>query len=100
MILLSSCTTTPKEIVITKNVPIFIKPPYPVGTTLEVPKFYVVTDSSCQKVYSEVGPLFSLDTVGYQQMARNIQELRRYILELQNVIKYYEKAIEINNESN
>lgn len=97
ILLISGCTTTPNKIDIV-DIPdtnIILHPPKPVGVSLEVPTFYVVNATTCQKVVEENGPLFSMDTLGYQQMARNIQELRRYILELQNVVKYYEEAIDI-----
>lgn len=78
---------------ITVNRFIILDPPKPVGVTLEIPTFYVVTATTCQKVSEDNGPLFSLDSLGYQKMARNIQEMRRYILELQNVIKYYKEVV-------
>ena len=102
ILMITGCTSKAPELTVVKEVErlILVKPPKPAGLTLEVPTFRVITGNTCLKVYEETGPMFSLDALGYQQMARNIQEMRRYILELQNVIKFYEEAIEkVKNES-
>jgi hypothetical protein len=44
--------------------------------------------------------IFAVNTDGYETLSVNVQELRRYIIELQGVVIYYKNSIEEYNRAN
>ena len=101
---LAGCASTPPTPPVTPQQvsPVIIHPTLPIPVTLEVPKFYVLTPDNVQEFFTrEKTPVvYAVDTSGYQVLAANVQELRRYILELQNVVKYYKTSIEAQKKQN
>ena len=106
VVLLAGCTSTPQpEVIIPPPVvvsPILIHPPLPMPLDLQTPKFYVLTQDNIQEFFQkEKTPvIYAVDTAGYQALSGNVQEMRRYILELQNVVKYYKASIEAQKNEN
>jgi len=76
--------------------PVIIHPSSPTPVELEAPQFYVLTPNNIDKFFEREGVavVFAVSTDGYESLALNIQELRRYINELQGVVLYYKTSIE------
>ena len=99
ILLLSNCST-PEEVVVVKpqyiqrSIPIQARPA-PVELT-DV-KWYVATedtiDDFLEKFRTENGPVafMAVSVQGYENIALNVEELRRYILQQKQTISYYEK---------
>lgn len=82
-----------------KPVPIEITQPIlPKEIDLKEPYWYVVSeknlDEFLERVQEEQGTLvfFAMSVPDYELMAYNMQELRRYIRELQTVVVYYREV--------
>ena len=82
-----------------KPVPIEITQPIlPKEIDLKEPYWYVVSeknlDEFLERVKEEQGTLvfFAMSVPDYELMAYNMQELRRYIRELQTVVVYYREV--------
>lgn len=100
-IVLSGCslfqTKTETEVVtIPQNIPIQ-QHPDPIDL-LDV-RFYVVSDNNFDEFVEEYrnryGDLvfFSLTVPHYENLSLNIAEIRRYIIQQKNIIRYYENSI-------
>ena len=79
------CTPVPK-----------IDPPMPAPITLSAPEFYVVSDENEESFLVRIqkdsnGVFYAITPGGYTVLAQNMQELRRYIRELQQVVLYYKR---------
>jgi len=77
------CTPVPK-----------IDPPMPAPVTLSSPEFYVVSNENEASFLVRIekdsnGVFYAISPGGYTVLAQNMQELRRYIRELQQVVVYY-----------
>ena len=72
-----------------------IEPSLPTPVTLEAPTFYVLTEKNFQSFFNNTGEgsAFSVSAQGYEILSRNVQEMRRYILELQKTIEAYKKLL-------
>lgn len=90
----------PQEIqIVTKpvNVPI-IQPVFPRPVSLKEPYWYVVSDKNLEeflrRVEKDEGQIvfFAMSVQDYELMAYNVQEIKRYIKELKEVIVYYKKV--------
>lgn len=116
IILLSSgCSSIPKidftppppVKVITEEVPIEIyQPPLPQQITLQDVGWFVITkdnwEESVKKVEKILGGefvVFAMTPPDYENMAANLQELRRYIRQQKEIILYYRKATEVADEA-
>ena len=71
-----------------------IDPPIPSPVVLVAPEFYVVSDKNKESFEVRIqkdsgGVYYAITPTGYTILAQNMQELRRYIKELQQVIIYY-----------
>ena len=85
--------------VITKPIErVIAQPVMPREIDLKEPYWYVVSDKNIDeflaKIEKEVGQVvfFAMSVPDYELMAYNMQELRRYIRELKEVVVYYEKV--------
>tara|TARA_B100001059_G_C17260022_1_gene298485 strand:+ start:10 stop:432 length:423 start_codon:yes stop_codon:yes gene_type:complete len=93
--------------VITEEVKVDIyQPPLPNEIGLENVEWFVITknnwDESVAKVENLLGGDFvvmALTPKGYENMAYNLQEIRRYIRQQKEIILYYRKATEAADES-
>lgn len=71
-------------------------PPDPVELTKV--KWYVVTEKNLPEFLKQfekdngVVAFMAISVQGYENMAMNVQELRRYILQQKSIIVYYEQA--------
>lgn len=76
--------------------PIIIHPPPPDAIELKSVKFYVVSEKNLDKFLEEMktsdGVFYAITPTGYENMSYNVQELRRYVKELQTVLLFYRKA--------
>ena len=100
-------TPPPPVKVITEEVKIDIyQPPLPNEIGLENVEWFVITknnwDESVAKVENLLGGDFvvmALTPKGYENMAYNLQEIRRYIRQQKEIILYYRNATEAADES-
>jgi hypothetical protein len=92
-----------------ERAPIPMQPP-PAPVKLGSVEWYVVTEDTYsdfkEKLVNRQGlPVwYSITVNDYENLSINLEELRRYIIEQQELLKYYEKAItedseEINTET-
>lgn len=96
---ISGCSLIPKprEVeIITKPVEIEITQPLlPRKLDLKSPQWYVVSDANLdeflKRIDKEAGGVvfFAMSPGDYEMMAYNMQELRRYVKEMNEVIIYY-----------
>lgn len=93
---------TPEPIVKTvteyKTLEIY-QPPLPKAISLQDVEFFVVTEKNfeeqvkkLEKLQSGTYVLFGLTPQDYENMAYNLQELRRYIRQQKEIIIYYREA--------
>ena len=97
-----SCSLIPSRQqvdIITKPIErIIVQPVMPRAIDLKEPYWYVVSsknlDEFLARVEKEEGQVvfFAMSVPDYELMAYNMQELKRYINELQEVIVYYRKV--------
>ena len=89
-----------KEVVIkTKPIEIEIaQPERPKEIKLERPEWFVVNSSNLQeflekvrKIQSDEPVFFAFTPQDYEKMSYNLQEIRRYVLQQNEIIIYYEK---------
>lgn len=86
--------------VITETVQLEIyQPPLPPEIQLDDIKWFVLTESNLQEKISEVKSytgadfvIFGMTPQSYENMAYNLQEIRRYIRQQTEIIKYYREA--------
>lgn len=88
---ISGCAAVQKPVKNEVAPKLAIKPPNISPVRLRTLEFYVLTESNfdafSQKVSQE--PYYAVSVEGYTILAENIQELRRYIRELQAVVLFY-----------
>lgn len=91
--------------VITKPIErVIAQPVMPREIDLKEPYWYVVSDKNIEeflaRVEKEHGQVvfFAMSVPDYELMAYNMQELRRYIRELKEVVVYYEKVTDPKDE--
>lgn len=93
--------------IITKPVKIQISQPIlPRAIDLKEPVWYVVSDKNLdeflERVKKEQGQLvfFAMSVPDYELMAYNMQEIKRYIREMKEVVVYYRKVTTNEQNSN
>ena len=101
LFLMAGCASTPVTEVLIKTKPIEIEiaqPERPTEIKLERPKWFVVNQTNLEEFLAEIRRIQSDDPVffaftpqDYQKMSYNLQELRRYVLQQNEIIIYYEK---------
>ena len=86
-----------------ERAPIPMQPP-PAPVKLRSVEWYVVTEDTYddfkEKLVNRQGlPVwYSITVNDYENLSINLEELRRYIIEQQELLKYYEKAITEDSE--
>jgi hypothetical protein len=101
LFLLAGCASTPVKEVVIKTKPIEIEiaqPERPKEIKLERPEWFVVNSSNLQeflekvrKIQSDEPVFFAFTPQDYEKMSYNLQEIRRYVLQQNEIIVYYEK---------
>jgi len=102
LLLLGGCASTPVTEVLIKTKPIEIEiaqPERPKEVKLERPQWFVVNTNNLydflkeiREIQSDQNPVFFAFTPqDYEKMSYNLQELRRYVLQQNEIIVYYEK---------
>ena len=101
LLLLGGCASTPVTEVLIKTKPIEIEiaqPERPKEIKLERPEWFVVNSSNLQeflekvrKIQSDESVFFAFTPQDYEKMSYNLQEIRRYVLQQNEIIVYYEK---------
>ena len=115
IILSSGCASLPKVDftppppvkVITEEVRLDIyQPPLPNEIRLEDVQWVIITQQNYEESVAKVekllgGPfvVMALTPLGYESMAYNLQEIRRYIRQQKEIILYYRKATEAADEA-
>ena len=111
VLLLSSCALLkkpPREVTI-KTVPIKIKitqPVLPRKIDLKEPQWYVVSEKNLDEflvsIEKESGTMvfFAMSPGDYELMAYNLQEIKRYVKELKQVVVYYKKVTTVEEKEN
>ena len=107
--MVSSCSLVPskKEVSITTKAieRTIIQPVMPREIDLKEPYWYVVSDKNIDEFLSRVEKdqgqivFFAMSVPDYEIMAYNMQELKRYIRELKEVVVYYRKVTTPQKES-
>jgi|TARA_R110000822_G_scaffold48453_2_gene127580 hypothetical protein len=90
----------PPVTIITEEVRLEIfQPALPNALSLENVRWYVITENNMEEKVSEIETdlggkftVFAMTPQGYENMAYNMQELRRYILQQKEIILYYREA--------
>lgn len=90
----------PKIVTVTETVPLRIyQPPMPQEISLENVKFFVITKNNLEEKVAEIEKIlggdfvvFALTPQSYENMAYNLQEIRRYVRQQKEIIVYYREA--------
>ena len=90
----------PQIVTVTEKVPLRIyQPPLPQEIDLLDVNFFVITEENLQEKVVEIEKLldgqfvvFALTPDGYEKMAENFQEVRRYVMQQKELIIYYRQA--------
>jgi len=101
--MISSCSLLPKQPqevkVVTKSIERkIIQPIMPREIDLKEPYWYVVSDKNIDEFLARIEKdqgqvvFFAMSVPDYELMAYNMQELKRYINELKEVVVYYRKV--------
>ena len=86
--------------IITEQVKLDIfQPPLPQEIRMENVRWYVITEVNLEEKIAEIKQdlggefaIMAMTPQGYENMAINMQELRRYILQQKEIILYYREA--------
>lgn len=104
LIFLTGCRlwASPAGPVETRTTPVDIEiyhPPMPTPLQMEEIRWHVITEENAQEKIQEIKDLTGDEFVvygvvpkGYENMAWNFQEIRRYIRQLMNMITYYREV--------
>ena len=90
----------PKIVTVTEKVPLRIyQPPLPGEIDLLDVTFFVITEENLEEQIAKIEELqdgqfviFALTPDGYEKMAENFQEVRRYVRQQKELIIYYRDA--------
>jgi len=90
----------PQIVTVTEKVPLRIyQPPLPAEIDLLNVNFFVITEENLQEKIKEIEKIldgnfvvFALTPDGYEKMAENFQEVRRYVRQQKELIIYYREA--------
>ena len=100
-------TPPPPVKVITEEVKMEIyQPPLPQEIKMEDVNWFVITKNNYEESVAKVEQLlggefvvFALTPTGYEAMAYNLQEIRRFIRQQKEIILYYREATEVADEA-
>lgn len=92
--------------IITKSIQLeILQPSLPREINLKEPHWYVVSDKNIdefiERIRKETGGnvvFFAMSVPDYELMSYNMQEIKRYILEMKEIVVYYRKMTEIEEE--
>lgn len=109
--LISACGTfgkqpEPEVKVVTVTVPVEIyQPPMPSSVQLENIKWHVITRDNLKEKMAEIEKhlggdfvVFAMTPQSYENMAYNIQELKRFIQQQSEIIVYYAEATRLTKD--
>ena len=90
----------PQIVTVTEKVPLRIyQPPLPQEIDLLSVNFFVITEENIEEKVKEIEKMldgqfvvFALTPDGYEKMAENFQEVRRYVRQQKELIIYYREA--------
>lgn len=90
----------PQIITVTEKIPLRIyQPPLPQEIDLLNVNFFVITEENYEEKKTEIEKIldgnfvvFALTPDGYEKMAENFQEVRRYVRQQKELIIYYREA--------
>jgi len=90
----------PQIVTVTEKVPLRIyQPPLPQEIDLLNVNFFVITEDNIEEKVKEIEKMldgqfvvFALTPDGYEKMAENFQEVRRYVRQQKELIIYYREA--------
>ena len=90
----------PQIVTVTEKVPLRIfQPPLPQEIDLLSVNFFVITEENIEEKSKEIEKMldgqfvvFALTPDGYEKMAENFQEVRRYVRQQKELIIYYREA--------
>ena len=90
----------PQIVTVTEKVPLRIyQPPLPQEIDLLNVNFFVITEENLEDKFKEIEKMldgqfvvFALTPDGFEKMAENFQEVRRYVLQQKELIIYYREA--------
>jgi len=90
----------PQIVTVTEKVPLRIyQPPLPQEIDLLNVNFFVITEENIEEKVKEIEKMldgqfvvFALTPDGYEKMAENFQEVRRYVRQQKELIIYYREA--------
>ena len=90
----------PQIVTVTEKVPLRIyQPPLPQEIDLLNVNFFVITEENYDEKKKEIEKIldgnfvvFALTPDGYEKMAENFQEVRRYVRQQKELILYYREA--------
>ena len=99
ILFIAGCANQPLPVSPKYIPPVVVDPPLPVPVNLTPPKFYILTETTCESAFKDESAYFSVSAQGYQSLSQNVQELRRYILELQALVEFYMKSIDVMQEA-
>jgi len=114
MLLLTACSSTQLEPVkvITETVkPIVYNPPLPRPVQIENIRWYVITKENMDDQIITIEKMqdkfvvFAMTPQAYENMAANLQEIKRYTEQLKQIVEYYrdlntQEENTINNDGN
>lgn len=93
------------EVVTVAVQPTIFQPPLPPPLRLEQIQWFVITESNHRQQLDKISKLQGNDAVvfammpsSYENLAYNVQEMRRYILQLLEVIHYYQQVTNFDND--
>ena len=101
LMMVSSCSLLPQKTLEVSAKPIerqIIQPVLPREIDLKEPYWYVVSEKNLDEFLARVDKeqgtvvFFAMSVPDYELMAYNMQELKRYIRELKEVVVYYRKV--------
>lgn len=96
-VLIGGCATTePRPITKIENLPTINPPPVDPMSMLEV-RIIVLNKEELEKFLDEMSDdtaIFALTPKNYENLALNMQEIKRYILQQQQIVLYYESILQ------
>lgn len=107
--MVSNCSLLPTKQIEISAKPIertIIQPVLPREIDLKEPYWYVVSEKNLDEFLARVEKdqgqvvFFAMSVPDYELMAYNMQELKRYIREVQEVVVYYRKVTTDDTETN
>lgn len=95
----------PEPVIVTKTIRVPIaQPVLPRGIDLYEPQFFVVSEKNLDEFLATMEKesdsivFIAMTVADYELMAYNMQEIKRYVQQMQEVVVYYRRAVDVNNE--